>query len=329
MALQKCLVGEQFTGYLHVTNTSGHVVDNVGLRVEIDIGTSKYTLLNTASASKNLPAGDSVDALVEHPLSTAGTYALTCIVFYSCNGEQGQFRRAYRFPALAPFAVSQRVVQMDRQLLVECLVENSTEGSIFLSSWGLDCAEGLQSELLTEMDPIIGSSGPLLKQRGCFSLVFRVTPQDESVDSAALREREAVGVLSLCWQVPDGPRGCMEGHQIQVKAMAVFDLDLQVVQCPAQVKVEEPFSLELQVTNRTGELLQPKVGFDLRMMGAVKLQGPCQRPLQLQPGQRKRLPIELVITVPGLHTLQGVSIACDKVGPERLDFGVLCDLLAF
>ena len=25
----------------------------------------------------------------------------------------GQFRRAYRFPALAPFAVSQRVVQMD------------------------------------------------------------------------------------------------------------------------------------------------------------------------------------------------------------------------
>lgn len=26
----------------------------------------------------------------------------------------------------------------------------------------------------------------------------------------------------------------------------VFDLDLQVVQCPAQVKVEEPFSLELQ-----------------------------------------------------------------------------------
>eukprot|EP00435_Cladocopium_sp_Y103_P016869 s1943_g4.t1 len=259
MALQKCLVGEQFTGYLHITNTSGQVVDNVGLRVEIDVGASKYTLLNTASASKNLPAGESVDALVEHALSTAGTYALTCIVSYSCNGEQGQFRRAYRFPALAPFAVSQRVVQLDRQLLVECLVENSTEGSIFLSSWRLDCAEGLQSELLTEMDPIIGSSGPLLKQRGCFSLVFRVTPQDESIDSATLRQRELVGALSLCWQVPDGPRGCMEGHQIQVKAMSVFELDLQVVQCPAQVKVEEPFSLELQVTNRTGELLQPKV----------------------------------------------------------------------
>jgi hypothetical protein len=32
------------------------------------------------------------------------------------------------------------------------------------------------------------------------------------------------------------------------KSGEVFDLDLQVVQCPAQVKVEEPFSLELQAS---------------------------------------------------------------------------------
>lgn len=32
-------------------------------------------------------------------------------------------------------------------------------------------------------------------------------------------------MLSLCWQVPDGPRGCMEGHQIQVKAMAAGNSD--------------------------------------------------------------------------------------------------------
>ena len=37
-ALQKSLVGEQFTGYLHVTNSSTQTVHNVGLRVEIDVG---------------------------------------------------------------------------------------------------------------------------------------------------------------------------------------------------------------------------------------------------------------------------------------------------
>ena len=37
-ALQKSLVGEQFTGYLHVTNSSSQTVQNIGLRVEIDVG---------------------------------------------------------------------------------------------------------------------------------------------------------------------------------------------------------------------------------------------------------------------------------------------------
>ncbi|CAK9002456.1 unnamed protein product [Durusdinium trenchii] len=328
MALQKSLVGEQFTGYLHVTNTSGQTVHDVGLKVEIDIGASKSTLLNTGTSRASLPPGEFVDALVEYALNDAGTYALNCYVFYNCNGEQAQLRRSYRFPALAPFAVSHRVVQLDRQLLVECLIENSTEGSIYLSSWHLECADGFQSELLTETDSLeTGCAGPLLKQRGCFSLVFRVAA-DETLDSVVVRQCEVIGTLSLWWQVPDGPRGCMEGHQIQVKPIQVPKLDLQVVECPKKVQVEVPFQLELQVMNRTEDVLEPKVSFDLRLMGAVKIQGPCQRLLRIEPGERQRLPIELVVTVPGLHGLQGISIACDDQVP-RQDFGVLCDLLAF
>ncbi|CAK9065882.1 unnamed protein product [Durusdinium trenchii] len=120
----------------------------------------------------------------------------------------------------------------------------------------------------------------------------------------------------------------MEGHQIQVKPIQVPKLDLQVVECPKKVQVEVPFQLELQVMNRTEDVLEPKVSFDLRLMGAVKIQGPCQRLLRIEPGERQRLPIELVVTVPGLHGLQGISIAYDDQVP-RQDFGVLCDLLAF
>ena len=43
-ALQKSLVGEQFTGYLHVTNTNGQTVHDVGLKVEIDIGALAQTM---------------------------------------------------------------------------------------------------------------------------------------------------------------------------------------------------------------------------------------------------------------------------------------------
>ncbi|CAK9065883.1 unnamed protein product [Durusdinium trenchii] len=80
MALQKSLVGEQFTGYLHVTNTNGQTVHDVGLKVEIDIGASKSTLLNTGTSRASLPPGEFVDALVEYALNDAGTYALGTVL---------------------------------------------------------------------------------------------------------------------------------------------------------------------------------------------------------------------------------------------------------
>ena len=47
----------------------------------------------------------------------------------------------------------------------------------------------------------------------------------------------------------ESPRTSTESsHDQCFPGTEVFDLDLQVVQCPAQVKVEEPFSLELQAT---------------------------------------------------------------------------------
>ncbi|CAE7329550.1 trappc13 [Symbiodinium microadriaticum] len=316
MALQQSLVGEPFTGYLHVLNVSHQTVENVAMRVEIDIGASKFTLLNTgASPTKTLPPGEFVDAIVHHELRDAGTYALACLVTYTCAGEQGHFRRAYRFPALQPFAVSHRVIQIDRQLLVECSIENATQGSIYLTSWQLDCAPGFESRLVTELekDPITGSALPLLlKPRGCFVLVFSAWPEEDAPDSAAVREQELLGSLAMSWRVPDGPAGRLEGHQIRMKAVQVPSLDLQVVECPSQVKVEVPFTIELEVTNRTAEKLEPKMHFDLRLMGAAKLLSVERHLPKLDPGARHRFPMQLLVTVPGLHGLNGVFVMDDR-----------------
>eukprot|EP00440_Ansanella_granifera_P049921 gb/GFBE01054100.1/.p1 GENE.gb/GFBE01054100.1/~~gb/GFBE01054100.1/.p1 ORF type:complete len:371 (+),score=78.12 gb/GFBE01054100.1/:1-1113(+) len=333
MALTQSLVGEPFTGYLHVSNVSAAIVRDVSLKVELQIGTSKYTLYNNSvNPVATLPPGEFVDALVEHSLRDAGTYVLSCYVSYSLgsSGEQAQFKRSYRFPALQPFAVSHRVVQLDRQLLVECAVENATSGSIYLSSWQLDCPENLEGRLLPRAcDEDEGSEMQLLKQRGSHSLVFSVTPRDESMDIASIRELDFAGSLSLGWHVPDGPSGCMEGHQIRLKPLQAPGLDLQVVKCPKQVEVEVPFQLELEVINCTSAVVEPKVTFDVRLMGAVKVQGATQRTLSnLEPGSRQRLRIELLVTVPGLHGLQGIFVS-DSAAQTKTEVGVLCDILAF
>eukprot|EP00930_Biecheleria_cincta_P074167 TRINITY_DN61372_c0_g1_i1.p1 TRINITY_DN61372_c0_g1~~TRINITY_DN61372_c0_g1_i1.p1 ORF type:complete len:379 (+),score=56.65 TRINITY_DN61372_c0_g1_i1:81-1217(+) len=341
MALTQSLVGEPFTGYLHVLNSSPWPVRDVGLKVELQIGNNTFTLHNTAvSPLASLAAGEFVEALVEHTLRDAGTYVLTCNVSYSLgtSGEPASFKRSYRFPALQPFAVSHRVVQMDHELLVECSIENATTGSIYLSSWQLNCVDGLISTPLAENgDDNAGSSLRLLKPRGCHSVIFRVSSSrpkesedcDASSDRARLQQLERVGSLALGWHVPDGSSGCVEVHQVSVKPFQAPSLELQLLSCPRQVAVEAPFELVLEVVNRTPNVIEPKVVFDERLMGSARVLGALQRPLpSLEPGSRQQLQVQLLVTVPGLHGLQGISV-WDSVAQSKSDFGVLCDLLAF
>merc|ERR1712050_79961 len=144
-------------------------------------------------------------------------------------------------------------------VLVECVVENATTGSIYLSSWRFECADGFDVSLVSggsnssTADGSAGGTGTcstdgsmhLLKARGSHSLVFRVLPKSEAVDVAYVKQLDRVGTLSLGWHVPDGPSGCVENHHIRLKPCGTSTLDLQVVSCPKQVKVDEPFKLEV------------------------------------------------------------------------------------
>lgn len=334
MALTQSLVGESFTGYLHISNSSPWPVRDVGLKVELQIGNSTFMLHNSAASPvASVAPGEFFEALVEHTLRDAGTYVLSCSVTYSRspNGEQGSFKRSYRFPALQPFAVSHRVVQLDQELLVECAIENATSGSIYLTSWQLNCVDGLISKPLEERDANGGSDSRLLKARGSHSVIFRVSSQcgEDSNQSLRLQQLEHIGSLSLGWSVPDGSNGCVEVHQVWTKAMQAPSLDLQLVSCPRQVAVEAPFELVLEVVNSTPNVIEPKVVFDVRLMGSARVLGALQRPLpSLEPGKRQRLQVQLLATVPGLHGLQGISV-WDDVAQSKSEFGVLCDLLAF
>eukprot|EP00933_Yihiella_yeosuensis_P080214 TRINITY_DN93616_c0_g1_i1.p1 TRINITY_DN93616_c0_g1~~TRINITY_DN93616_c0_g1_i1.p1 ORF type:complete len:386 (+),score=58.98 TRINITY_DN93616_c0_g1_i1:150-1160(+) len=336
MALTQSLVGEPFTGYLNLSNVSKAAVLDVNLKAELQIGTSKFTLFNnTMSPISSLAPGAFFDALVDHSLRDAGTYVLSCQVSYTAlvANEPTHFKRSYRFPALQPFAVSHRIAQLDRQLLVECAVENATSGSIYLSSCNLDCVDGFRSLRLgggTEDESQGGGSRMhLLKPRGSHSVIFRVEPLDESEDMAAVRKMDTIGTLAIGWHVPDGPTGCVEGHQLRVRPSPAQGLDMQVIKCPKRVEVEVPFQLEFEVVNRTISAVEPRVNFDIRLMGAVRIHGPVHRTLgRLEPDGRATFSVDLLVSAPGLHGLQGIYVT-DSVAQTKAEFGVLCDILAF
>lgn len=335
MSLTQSLVGEPFTGYLNLANVSAAPVSNVSLKVELQIGTSKFMLYNnTMNPMSAIEPGDFFDTDVEHDIRDAGTYVLTCTVAYSIQNalEPSSFKRSYRFPALQPFAVVHRVVQFDTRLLVECSVENATQGSIYLTFARLESKDGFEASLL---DPTpsaasgIGGTTHLLKPRGAHSLVFSVVPKSDTVDVAYVRDQDSVGSLVLGWRVPDGPSGCVEGNTIKVKPCATPSLDLRVAACPKQVSVEVPFQVDVDVINRTGRSAEPSLVFDLRAMGSVKVHGATQHAVgKLEPYSSARVPLRLLVSTPGMHGLQGVSLL-DELTHARCEFGVLCDILAF
>jgi len=340
MSLTQSLVGEPFAGYLHLANISTVPVTHVVLKVELQIGpTSRYMLFNNASSPvATIEPDDFFDTDVEHELRHAGTYVLTCHVSYTlpgaAQGEPGVFKRSYRFPAMQPFAVAHRVAQVDQQLLVECSVENATTGSIYLASWRLDCADSFEASLVagdlsSGGDASIEGTMQLLKPRGAHSFVFRVNPKSDTASTVDVRQLDMVGSLALGWHVPDGPSGCAEGYQLKLKPCAIVPLDLRVVQCPKEVHVEVPFQLELEVINRGSRAVTPSIVADLRLMGGIRIHGAAQQSVgHLQPSENARLPLSLLVALPGLHGFQGLSLV-DELTGTRTEFGVICDILAF
>lgn len=336
MSLTQSLVGEPFTGYLNLANYSAVPVTNVVLKVELQIGSSKFMLFNNStSPMAELQPGDFFDTDVEHDIRDAGTYVLTCTVYYNMPNlpEPSSFKRSYRFPALQPFAVVHRVVQLDTRLLVECSIENATAGSIYLTSARLDSKEGFEATLLETSGSggslASGAAPQLLKPRGAHSLVFSVVPKSDTIDMAYVRDMDLVGNLVLGWRVPDGPSGCVEGHAIKIKPCGTPSLDLRVVSCPKQVGVEVPFQLEVEVINRTSRSAEPSLVFDLRAMGSVKVHGTTQHAIgRLEPYCSAKVPLHMLVQMPGMHGLQGVSLL-DDLTHARCEFGVLCNILAF
>lgn len=342
------LVGEPFTGYLHVANASNAVVKGVSLKVELQTMAGRVVLYNSEGREQEIQVGAFFDVMVEYELKDAGTYVLTCNVAYTSEvlDKTCSFRRSYRFPALQPFSVTHRAVQLGEDLLVECTVENSGQNNLYLTSWDLECVRGFQALPLDAGDgdgagagggsfscstSAQSSSMHLLKPKGTHNLVFRVTSSDASGDVIArVRHLDVVGTLMLGWHLPDGPSGRAASHQVKLRPMASpIPMDMRVARCPNQVRIEEPFRVEIEIFNRSAMAMEPNLILDPRAMGSIRVHGTMLHSIgKIEPMSAARVPLDILVTAPGLHGLQGIYLV-DPSSSGRSEFGALCDILAF
>jgi trafficking protein particle complex subunit 13 len=132
-------LGEVFAAYISVVNgidTSYSVTLSARLQTlnaTHDLYDSKAVAGDTVGA-KVLNTHDSVDMVVQHPLSELGTHTLRVLVSYiDCNtNESKTLRKFYRFNVLNPLKILGTCYDLGDRFMVQSQIVNMTKNHVYI-----------------------------------------------------------------------------------------------------------------------------------------------------------------------------------------------------
>lgn len=132
-------LGEVFAAYISVVNG----VDTsytVSLSARLQTLNATHDLFDSravaadSSGAKTLKTHESVDMVVQHPLSELGTHTLRVLVSYTdtATNESKTLRKFYRFNVLNPLKILGTCYNLGEKLMVQSQVVNMTKSPIYV-----------------------------------------------------------------------------------------------------------------------------------------------------------------------------------------------------
>ncbi|CEL98186.1 unnamed protein product [Vitrella brassicaformis CCMP3155] len=342
----KVHVGETFTAYLHLLNTSmSERIEDMRVNVEMGVGStpnaavtsSRYLLLDTTERGPVGP-GEYRDFTIMHHVNEAMTHVLTVVSTYrtASSSEQRTLRRSYRFTVSPLFSISHRTKFISDDLWVECRIENVSSSGALLTNAALT----LESPQ-TPSQPTLGATRivmdagndadkplapPLcyVRPKEIHFAVFNVKCDDDTY----LRTLPSIGRLLLEWRTSTGGPGVHNEYRIEKMPIQPKPLELRVRECPHTVGVELPFPITLDVINRTGKDMETVIVImNKDRMGSLHVPGTTTQSIgRVDANSSKRLTLPVIALLPGLHGLSGVSVL-DVASQQTFDAEVLCEVL--
>ncbi|KAJ3088713.1 hypothetical protein HK102_008116 [Quaeritorhiza haematococci] len=157
-------LGETFSSYLCVNNESSSSVQNVGIKVELQTSSQRFTLADTVTggsptgsipgspSTRPAPAAtssrvsllptQSAEYIVYHEIKELGIHILVCSVHFSVGNEKKFFRKFYKFQVLNPLAVKTKVNTLqDGRVFLEAQVQNIASSPMFLQRMKFEASE--------------------------------------------------------------------------------------------------------------------------------------------------------------------------------------------
>ncbi|CAH0481105.1 unnamed protein product [Peronospora belbahrii] len=362
-------LGNTFSSYISVINPYSCELRDVKLSANIQCANDRVELHDNRYARIGkipppnpvavLPAGSSLDMIVDYPLNQVGNHVLRVGVAYvdPVTGESKSLRKFYRFGVQNPLVIifkqhSMLSKQQLRETIVEAKIQNVSKLPLFVDSIKFlpllpFTSEEMQVNTIGKTKDDQASIHELLSlDHGPQTLVY---PQEElqrlfrvSCDPAADptlltgQSSQDLGRLHVGWKTSMGEAGSVQSQPVVWKVVdytgaaagSHSEVTVAFEEIPKEVVVGQPFLVSVSVTNKSLQSLTLQLQFRKELMtGIVCSSASHQNIGVIETNTSKTIWVEFLAVASGLRVLRGPVCVDVRSGQEYAQTAVLARVL--
>ncbi|KAI5657048.1 hypothetical protein M9H77_25841 [Catharanthus roseus] len=262
-------LGETFCSYISINNSSNFEVRDVIIKAEIQTERQRILLLDTSkSPVESIRAGGRFDFIVEHDVKELGAHTLVCTALYNDGeNERKYLPQFFKFMVANPLSVRTKVRVVKDTTFLEACIENHTKSNLYMDQVEFEPAQHWTATILKVDDPLSESNSltselfkrPILIRSGggIHNYLYELRSSTQEPPTVKVEGSNILGKLQITWRTNLGEPGRLQTQQILGSPIAHKDVELQALEVPSVVILEQPFSVRLNLTNQSDRLLGP------------------------------------------------------------------------
>ncbi|CAH0493871.1 unnamed protein product [Peronospora farinosa] len=365
-------LGNTFSSYISVINPYSCELRDVRLSANIQCANDRVELHDNryARIGKHpppnpvdvLPAGCSLDMVVDYPLNQVGNHVLRVGVAYvnPVTGENKSLRKFYRFGVQNPLVITfkQKLMPLQQQqseTIVEAQIRNVSKLPLFVDDikflpllpfrseemqvHSVDKQEGEQASM-QELMAVNNGQQTLVYPQEELQRVFRVS-YDPASDPTLLTTQgsQNLGRLHVGWKISMGEAGSVESQPVMRRAPGADghtgagagqdgEVVVAVKEIPKEVVVGQPFLVAVSLTNKSFQSLTLQLQFRKELMDGIVCSSISHQNVGVMEAQTSKIIwVEFLAVVSGLRVLGGPVCVDIRSGQEYAQTAVLAHVL--
>ncbi|XP_042440375.1 trafficking protein particle complex subunit 13-like [Zingiber officinale] len=262
-------LGETFSSYISVNNSSKFEARDVIIKAEIQTERQRILLLDTSkSPVESIRSGGRYDFIVEHDVKELGPHTLVCTALYNDgDSERKYLPQFFKFIVNNPLSVRTKVRTVKDNTYLEACIENHTKSNLYMDQvefepsqqWTATRLETSEysAEANSETRGLLKPPVLIRAGGGIYNYLYVIKSTIEEFGQSKVDGSSILGKFQITWRMNLGEPGRLQTQQIYGTPITQKDIELQMLDIPPIIILERPFQVHLSITNQTDRTLGP------------------------------------------------------------------------